>query len=73
MSPRRCPADSKGGMELAAPSTGERGLDLLLRHCDALTDVDRPPAYARLEEQVGEDLARMLVGALSPRREALAA
>jgi hypothetical protein len=59
--------------ELAAPTTGERGSDLLLRHCDALTDAERPSAYARLEELVGKDLARMLVGALAPRREALAA
>jgi hypothetical protein len=60
-------------MEFAAPIPGERGSDLLLRHCDALTDVDRPTAYTRLEEAVGEDLARMLVSALAPRREPLAA
>ena len=59
--------------ELAAPTMGERGSDLLLRHCDALTNVERPSAYARLEELVGEELARMLVGALARRREALAA
>ena len=59
--------------ELAAPTTGERGSDLLLRHCDALTNVERPSAYARLEELVGEELARMLVSALARRREALAA
>ena len=58
---------------LAAPSTGKRGSDLLLRHCQSLTEVERPSAYARLEEQVGEELARMLVSALAPRREALAA
>jgi phage FluMu protein gp41 len=59
--------------ERAAPTTGERGSDLLLRHCDALTNVERPRAYERLEELVGDDLARMLVTALAPRREALAA
>ena len=59
--------------ELAAPTTGERGSDLLLRHCDALTNVERPSAYARLEELVGEELTRMLVTALARRREALAA
>ena len=59
--------------ELAAPITGERGSDLLLRHCYALTNVERPQAYERLEELVGEELARMLVSALAPRREALAA
>jgi phage FluMu protein gp41 len=60
-------------MDLAAPTTGERGSDLLLRHCESLTDVERPCAYARLEALVGEDLARMLVSALARRREALAA
>ena len=57
----------------AAPSTGKRGSALLLRHCRSLTEVERPSAYDRLEEAVGEDLARMLVSALAPRREALAA
>jgi hypothetical protein len=60
--------------DLAAPTRGERGTALLLRHCDSLTDVERPSAYARLEDQLGVDLARMLVGALTTRpREALAA
>jgi hypothetical protein len=59
--------------DLAAPSTGERGSDLLLRHCNALTSVERPSAYGRLEELVGCDLARMLVAALSRRRERIAA
>jgi hypothetical protein len=60
--------------DLAAPTTGERGTALLLRHCDSLTDVERPSAYARLEVELGVDLARMLVGALTARRrDALAA
>jgi hypothetical protein len=49
---------------------GERGYELLLEHCAALTRtaVPRLPAFVRLEQQVGNELARMLVGALIPRR-----
>jgi hypothetical protein len=45
----------------------ERGYELLRA---ALTEVDdpRPPAFRRLEQAVGGELARMLVGALRPRR-----
>jgi hypothetical protein len=41
-----------------------RGADLLLVHCRALGD-DRPSAYSRLQESVGDELARLLVFALS--------
>ena len=46
---------------------GERGYELLRA---ALIEVDdsRPPAFRRLEQAVGGELARMLVGALRPRR-----
>jgi hypothetical protein len=46
---------------------GEKGYELLLA---ALIEVDdsRPSAFRRLEQAVGGDLARMLVGALRPRR-----
>ena len=46
---------------------GERGYELLLA---ALTEVEdsRPPAFRRLEQAVGGELARMLVGALAARR-----
>jgi hypothetical protein len=46
---------------------GERGYELLRA---ALTEVDdyRPPAFRRLEQAVGGELARMLVGALTPHR-----
>ena len=46
---------------------GERGYELLRA---ALTEVDdsRPPAFRRLEQALGGELARMLVGALLPRR-----
>jgi hypothetical protein len=49
---------------------GERGYELLLEHCTALTRTadSRPPAFVRLEQQLGNELARMLVGALVPRR-----
>ena len=63
--------DTKGGMNDAlAPINGGRGSDLLLAHCSALTRVDaiRPPAFRRLEQEVGGDLARLLVVALAGRR-----
>ena len=46
---------------------GERGYELLRT---ALTEADdsRPPAFWRLEQAVGGELARMLVGALAARR-----
>ena len=49
---------------------GGRGVDLLLTHCTALTasDAARLPAFARLEQQLGGQLARMLVAALAGRR-----
>ena len=54
--------------DAAAPTRGGRGSDLLLLHCTALTDeVERPPAYLRLEQLVGDELARMLIAALSGR------
>jgi hypothetical protein len=61
--------------DASAPIHGGRGPDLLLQHCTALTDaVERPPAYRRLEQLVGDDLARMLVLALAgPARDRVAA
>ena len=49
---------------------GGRGADLLLTHCTALTGTDaaRLPAFMRLEQQLGGELARMLVVALAGRR-----
>ena len=51
---------------------GERGADLLLEHCAALTRVSpaRTPAFARLEEALGGDLTRLLVVALARHRAA---
>jgi hypothetical protein len=46
---------------------GERGYELL-RAALAEVDDSRPPAFRRLEQALGGDLARLLVGALSPRR-----
>jgi hypothetical protein len=53
-----------------SPAQGEGGVGLLLEHCAALPDVDdfRPPAFRRLEEALGGELARLLVGALAKRR-----
>ena len=52
------------------PQAGGRGPRLLLDHCAALTRLEesRPPAFARLEQELGPELARMLVGALAGRR-----
>jgi hypothetical protein len=49
---------------------GDRGAALLIEHCTALTRVadERAPAFTRLEEAVGGELARLLVGALAGRR-----
>ena len=41
-----------------------RGAPLLLVHCNADYD-DRPNAYSRLETQIGGELAKLLVFALS--------
>ena len=41
-----------------------RGAGLLLVHCSAVFD-ERPSAYSRLEAQLGNELARLLVAALS--------
>jgi hypothetical protein len=55
-------------MAAAAPhrAPSERGAVLLLEHCAALDhrDAARPGAYARLEEALGDRLARLLLGAL---------
>ena len=59
-----------------APLEGGRGPSLLLEHCTALTRAEhaRPPAFYRLEQAVGGELARLLVVALANRRrERLAA
>jgi len=54
------------------PQAGGRGPALLLDHCAALTRVEdaRPPAFLRLEQAVGGELARMLVVALASGRGA---
>jgi hypothetical protein len=51
---------------------GERGYELLLEHCAALTRVSsaRTPAFERLEAALGGDLTRLLVVALAHRRAA---
>lgn len=51
---------------------GERGYELLLEHCAALTrDASgRAPAFERLEEVLGGELARLLLVALARQRAA---
>ena len=51
---------------------GERGYELLLEHCAALTRADsaRTPAFERLEQALGGDLTRLLVVALARHRAA---
>jgi len=60
-------ADDQRAMTHSALPESERGYELLRA---ALSEVDdsRPPAFRRLEQAVGGELARMLVGALRPRR-----
>jgi hypothetical protein len=63
-------ADAWSGMHDApAPLNEGRGDSLLLTHCTALTrwSDPRPPAYFRLEEAVGGELARLLLVALAGR------
>ena len=49
---------------------GERAPALLLEHCDVIdrSAEPRPPAFLRLEEELGNELARLLVGALAGRQ-----
>jgi hypothetical protein len=62
----RSGADIWKAMLRSSLPQGERGYELLLA---TLTEVDsRPPAFRRLEQAVGGELARMLVGALAARR-----
>ena len=51
---------------------GERGSELLLQHCTVLyyAALPRPSAFVRLEQALGGELARLLVGALATRRGA---
>jgi hypothetical protein len=51
---------------------GERGYELLLEHCAALTRVSsaRTPAFHRLEQALGGELTRLLVVALARQRAA---
>jgi hypothetical protein len=50
----------------------ERGYELLLEHCAALTRAStaRTPAFQRLEEALGGELTRLLVVALARHRAA---
>jgi hypothetical protein len=59
-----------------APRAGGRGPELLLAHCSSLAQPEghRPPAFWRLEQVIGGELAHLLVIALAGRhRQAQAA
>ncbi len=53
----------------AAQPYGGKGYALLLAHCCALSRLDaaKPSPFQRLAEEVGDDLARLLVTSLAPR------
>lgn len=59
-------------MQDASLPQGERGYELLLEHCTALTRTSsaRTPASERLEQTLGGDLTRLLVVALARHRAA---
>jgi hypothetical protein len=65
-------ADTERVMNDRSLPQSERGAELLLEHCAALAGADEPrlPAFHRLEQALGGDLARMLVGALGKHRSA---
>jgi hypothetical protein len=60
-------ADTRRAMTDRLLPEDERGYELLRAVLIELDD-SRPPALRRLEQAVGGELARMLVGALRPRR-----
>jgi hypothetical protein len=53
-------------MNLIAQATTQRGVRLLTAHLESL-DPEAVPARERLEEQLGNELARKLVFALAAR------
>jgi hypothetical protein len=57
--------------DVPTPRNRGRGQALLLAHCRVLGEPERfrPPAFRRLEQAVGDDLARLLVTALSGRHQ----
>ena len=59
-------------MHDVSPPQGERGYELLLEHCAALTRASsvRTPAFERLELTLGGELTRLLVVALARHRAA---
>jgi hypothetical protein len=47
--------------------TPSRGEALLLHHCLSVAPEERAPVRERLEQALGGELSRLLVGALAPR------
>src|SRR5262249_38055319 len=58
-------ADTGSAQMTSSNRHPRRGNALLLAHCAAFGD--RPTAYARLQSEVGEQLARLLVDGLGGR------
>jgi hypothetical protein len=59
------------GMEAAlerSTRTPSRGDALLLHHCLTVAAPERAPVRERLEQALGPELSKLLVGALKPRR-----
>jgi hypothetical protein len=54
-------------MDVPPQPPAERGARLLVAHLESL-DPETPPARERLQEQLGNELARTLVFALASRR-----
>lgn len=54
----------------ASPRPRRRGDELLLLHCRLVGELDeeRPPALARLEQELGAELTHLLLRALVPQR-----
>jgi hypothetical protein len=50
----------------AAPHQNSRGLALILEHCARLNGIEhgRPTAVIRLNQAIGDELARLLLAAL---------
>ena len=63
MTPTRSPIPEAVVMSLLEQQP-ERGDALLLVHCGVVVD-ERPSAYSRLEDEVGGELARLLLFALA--------
>ena len=64
---RARPRPDRPCMSAALDSRDSKAVDLLLAHCAAMSQAERPrrPVFERLREKIGAKLARLLVSALS--------